>query len=182
MNAYAGSLTAMLSKPKLETPIKTLDELLSQNKISWVLEKGTPLEYYMQTASPGTTMKLLHQRAVMVPHLTPEEAFKFGCYAAKLKGKGRFGSFCDLNVIWHMLAKDFSTTGRCNFYLIEDRFKSSMQGAAFQVSEYSASIKDSFSVVTFIGLNSRWEVRIWKTSIFSLILKTRWGWNFHKME
>ena len=37
VQAYAGSLTAMLTNPKLKAPIKTLEELVTQNEISWVL-------------------------------------------------------------------------------------------------------------------------------------------------
>ena len=55
----------------------------------------------------------------------------FGCYAAKLKGKG---SVCGLNLIWHMIANDFSVTGKCNFYVVEEMLITSMGGAAFQVS------------------------------------------------
>ena len=55
----------------------------------------------------------------------------FGCYAAKLRGKG---SVCGLNLIWHMIANDFSVTGKCNFYVVEEMLITSMGGAAFQVS------------------------------------------------
>ena len=132
--AYAGSLTAMLSKPILQNPIKTLEELARQNKIPWVIEKGSMAEFHMRTALPGSTMSLLHQKAGLVPHLTPREISKYGCPTAKLKQKGRIATFCEIHVIWLMMAKDFSATGKCNYYLIEERLISSMRGAAFQVN------------------------------------------------
>ena len=132
--AYAGSLTAMLSKPILQNPIKTLEELARQNKIPWVIEQGSTAEFNMRTALSGSTMSLLHKQAVLVPHLTRREINKYGCPTAKLRGKGRFASFCQWSVIWLMMAKDFSATGKCNFYLIEERLISSMRGAAFQVN------------------------------------------------
>ena len=134
VQAYAGNLTAMLSKPKFHTPIKTLDELLGQNEISWVIEKGSQAEHYMQSASTGTKLSLLHKRAALVPQLTPTEQAIYGCYPPRLRGKKSIGSFCGLQVIWPMIAKDFSETGRCNFYLIEERLYSSLSGAAFQVN------------------------------------------------
>ena len=134
VQAYAGSLTAMLAKPQFHSPIKTLEELLRQNEISWVIEKGTLAEFYMRTASPGTTMNLLHKQAELVTPLTPSEIATHGCYAAKLRGKGRFGSFCEVMGIWPMFANDFSTTGKCNFYLVEERLISTIPGAAFQVN------------------------------------------------
>ena len=148
MQAYAGSLTAMLTNPKFHTPIKTLDELLGQNKISWVIEKGTLVEYYMQMAPAGTTMNLLRERAELVPLLTWKESSMYGCYAAKLKGKGTFGSFCELYLIQDMISKDYSSTGKCNFYLVEERLTSSLRGAAFQVNT---------TLIPIMMLNYFWE-------------------------
>ena len=90
--AYAGSLTAMLSKQKFELPIKTLEELVRQNKISWVIEQGSTAELNMQTAIPGSTMILLYKQVGLVTHLTPGEIARYGCpiaEVAKLRGKGR---------------------------------------------------------------------------------------------
>ena len=142
LQAYAGSLTAMLSKPKFPPPIKTLDELPRQNEISWVIEKGSVAELYMQTAKSGTMMSLLYKQAEIVPSLSTREKTAYGCYsyAAKLRGNGRVGSFCYLNYIWSMIARDYSATGKCNFYIIEERLISDMSGAAFQVN-ISASNK-----------------------------------------
>ena len=138
--AYAGSLTAMLSKPKFQLPIKTLDELVRQNEISWVIEQGSTAEFHMRTALSGSTMSFLHKQAGLVPHLTPREIAKYGCPTAKLREKGSFASFCEIHLIWLMIAKDFSATGKCNYYLIEERLISSMRGAAFQVNIYRDEI------------------------------------------
>ena len=136
LQAYAGSLTAMLSKPKFPQPIKTLGELLRQKEISWAIEKGSMAEIYMQAATTGTMMNLLYKRAEFVPKLTTKERTMYGCYAyaAKQRGNGRFGSFCYLNYIWSMIARDFSATGKCNFYITEEKLVSEMSGAVFQVN------------------------------------------------
>ena len=41
VQAYSGNLTAMLAKPKLKPPLRTLEELMKQEDISWILEKET---------------------------------------------------------------------------------------------------------------------------------------------
>ena len=133
VHAYSGNLTAMLAKPKLQTPIQTLDELMNQEEISWVIEKETLPEFYMKTSQTGTIMNKLYNEATLVPHLTPEEQIKYGCYAAKLKGSGKFGSICDVGGILHMYARDFSETGKCSFYLLEEKFLSSVYAMALQV-------------------------------------------------
>ena len=76
VQAYAGSLTAMLAKPQFQSPIKTLEELLRQNELSWVIEIGTTEEFYTRTSTSSKTLKLLHKRAELEPRLTPREAIQ----------------------------------------------------------------------------------------------------------
>ena len=87
----------------------------------------------MRTAAPGSLMNLLYKRATFVPRLNSTERTKYGCYAAKMMGNGRVGSICAGNRISLMSANDFSTTGKCNFYIIEDRVMSQSNSMAFQV-------------------------------------------------
>ena len=135
VNGYAGSLTAMLTKPKFETPIKTIEELLKQNEIQWVIQKGTLQEYSFRTSKSGTIMNSLYKRAVIVPRLTPRELAMHGaCYTAKTKRAKKLGSFCYTHSIWPIMAKDFSATGKCNFYLIDERLLTTYGVMAFQVS------------------------------------------------
>ena len=132
--AFSCNLTAILAKPKLKLPIKTLDGLMNQDEISWVLEKETLVEHYMKSSNASTPMKKLYDGAKLMPHLTPTEQFKYGCYAAKLKGNGNYASICDIGLILPMYAKDYSATGKCNFYILEETFLSSVYAMAFQVS------------------------------------------------
>ena len=131
--AFSCNLTAILAKPKLKLPIKTLDGLMNQDEISWILEKATLVEHYMRISKAGTPMKKLYNGAKLMPHLSPTERFKYGCYAAKLRGRGNYASICDLGSILPMYAKDYSETGKCNFYILEETFLSSVYAMAFQV-------------------------------------------------
>ena len=85
VQSYAGNLTAMLAKPSLESPIKTLDELLSQNEVSWVIEVGTAAEYATSTAAPVTKMKRLFERAKVMSPISPQERMMHGgCFKTKM--------------------------------------------------------------------------------------------------
>ena len=131
--AFSCNLTAILAKPKLKLPIKTLHGLMSQDEISWVLEKETVVEHYMKASKAGTPMKKLYNGAKLMPHLTLKEKLKYGCYAAKLRGQGNYASICDVGLILPMYANDFSKTGKCNFYILEEKFLSSVYAMALQV-------------------------------------------------
>ena len=125
VQAYAGSLTAMLAKPILPNPIRTLEELLGQNEMSWVIEKGTIAEYFTATAAPGSVMKQLSERATIMSPLTPQERMMYGCFTSEIMHSRRYATICDKGSLWSLLAQDFTETGMCNFYLLNDKFLSS---------------------------------------------------------
>ena len=133
VQAYSGNLTAMQAKPKLQTPIWTLQELVNQDEISWVIEQDTLVDFYMKTSQPGTMMNQLYNGATLVPRLSFEEKSRYFCYAGKERESGKIGSVCEVGEILPMFAKDFSKTGKCNFYLMEETFLSSIYAMAFQV-------------------------------------------------
>ena len=133
VQAYSGSLTAMLAKPKLQAPIRTLDELINQEEISWVIEKQTEFENYVKTTESGTIMNKLYNGATLMPLLNNPDRGKFGCYSAKLKGSGNFASVCSLIDIMFMYYNDLNVNGKCSYYLFEEKFLSSGEAMAFQV-------------------------------------------------
>ena len=52
---YAGTLTAVLARPKMPSAIRNAEALLSQKEISLVVEEGSFMEFYLKTAPPGST-------------------------------------------------------------------------------------------------------------------------------
>ena len=80
VQSYAGSLTAMLAKPTFHEPIKTMDDLLNQREIPWVIEKGTLAEYFTSTAETGSAMRKLFEGATTMSPMSPLERFMYGCY------------------------------------------------------------------------------------------------------
>ena len=125
---YASNLTAMLAKPKLQNPIKTLEELIGQDEISWVVEKGGLPEHYMTTSAPGSLMRGILKGARIIPRDWSQP-----CYTSDTKQSREYGSFCQRGNIMTLIADDFSKTGKCNYYVIEDRFLTSGSAMAFQV-------------------------------------------------
>ena len=49
--SYAGNLTAMLTNPKLDRPVRKPDDLLNQEDISWVVEAGIGAVEYIDKCS-----------------------------------------------------------------------------------------------------------------------------------
>ena len=68
-----------------------------------------------------------------MPQLALKEKLKYGCYATKLRGSGNYASICDGGMISPMYANDYSETGKCNFYILEEKLLSSGYAMAFQV-------------------------------------------------
>ena len=64
---YSSNLTAMMAKPKLQRPIRSFEELLSQDHISWVVEEGGLPQDYMSKSEPGSLMSKLLERARIIP-------------------------------------------------------------------------------------------------------------------
>ena len=127
--SYAGNLTAMLTKPKLQSPIRSLDELLDQHAVPWVLEAGSFLEKLMSTAPTNSTTKKIQERSLRMSLLISSS----GCYSAELEESGEFGAICALEDFKTLSNKVFSNTGKCKFYAVKERFLNTRNALAIQV-------------------------------------------------
>ena len=127
--SYAGNLTAMLARPKLQSPIRTLEELLARNEVPWVIESGGLPEYFMSTAATGSVMKRMFDKGTMMPRLSDP------CFTPEVKRNRRFGAVCDGPSIKALTAKDFSETGKCNYYMVEEVFSHGIIGLPIQAND-----------------------------------------------
>ena len=127
--SYAGNLTAMLTKPELQSPISSLDELLDQNAVAWVLEAGSFLEKLMSTAPTNSTTKKIQERSLRMSLIISSS----GCYSAELEESGEFGAICALEDFKTLSNKVFSKTGKCKFYAVKERFLNTRNALAIQV-------------------------------------------------
>ena len=134
VHSYAGNLTAMLAKPKLEDPIRTLEELLSQNEVPWVIEEGHPINFFLKSSASGTVFRRLFDGATIMPKMTALERMMNGCFTSEIKQEGRYGAICARGSILGLMTVDYTKTGKCNYYYItKDTFLASGSSMAFQV-------------------------------------------------
>lgn len=156
--SYAGNLTAMFTKPKLQGPIRSLNELLDQNAVPWVLEAGSFLETLMSTAPPNSTTKKIQERSKRMSLIVSSS----GCYSDELEKSLEFGAICALEDFKTLSNKVFSEIGKCKFYAVKERFLNTRNALAIQVrtmvpfSTWMVSIKPK-------TLPLRKRAHIWKT-------------------
>ena len=67
--SYAGNLTAILMKPKLEKPIRTLEGLLNQEKMPWVVQEGGHDDFFLKSFPSGSLLKQLHDTNICWEYL-----------------------------------------------------------------------------------------------------------------
>ena len=133
--AYAGNLTAMLTRPILEKTIHNIEDLLNQTDIKWSLEdSGTEIFEYFKVSSPGSTMRGLLDKAETGIEWETEDIYS-PCYTSEQRNARTWASICDVTSIDQTKSRDFSDTGKCNYYTIEDTFFTTPAVMAFQVGQ-----------------------------------------------
>ena len=129
--SYSGNLTAMLTKPQLQSPIRTLNELLTQSEIPWVIESGGFVETLMSAAPSGSLTKKLYERSTRMSLKGSRQA----CFSNELEEDGTHGAICSLDDFKTLTANDFSGSGMCNYYLLQQKFLQSWVSLAIQVRQ-----------------------------------------------
>ena len=64
--SYAGNLTAMITRPKLHMPIRSVEDLLTHEEISLVVEEGVAVIDYMEASPPGSALRELIRTATLL--------------------------------------------------------------------------------------------------------------------
>ncbi|XP_042241220.1 glutamate receptor ionotropic, kainate 1-like [Homarus americanus] len=107
MSTYSGALVATLTVPRVAIPIKSVEQLVSQDDIPWRLEQGGIILHTFKTADVKMYKKLLKGSEGLFPD----------CYASRTEiAQGEFAGLCDVLAGDMMVAKSFSVSGRCDFY------------------------------------------------------------------
>ena len=128
---YAGNLKAILAKPLLEKTIKSATDLADQADIPWVVTKGDDFFKYASKLPEGSTMRTLRDKA---KYLNKEDDWYGRCFTKETKDADKYASICQGLGVRDLLARDFSSTGTCNYYTIEDTFLDAPQSMLVQVS------------------------------------------------
>ncbi|KAK8404109.1 hypothetical protein O3P69_000282 [Scylla paramamosain] len=106
-SVYQGNITAMLTLPKIKGLIDTVTDLINQNRLPWKLEHGG-LKDILLNSKDKAMQKMATKFSGFIP----------SCWSARHEIQtGKFAAACDKTSIMSMMAWDFSTTGRCHFYM-----------------------------------------------------------------
>ena len=131
--SYSGNLTAMLTKPQLPSPIRTLNELLNQSEVPWVIDSDDFVVALMSAAPPGSLTKKLYERSTKISLMDSTGATV--CYTDELKEDGTHGAICSMEDFRALTANDFNITRKCNYYVVEQKFLQSWAALAIQVGQ-----------------------------------------------
>ena len=111
-------------KPKA----KSTSFLLSQNELSWIIPDPTAT-HALQTSENGSALKRLYEWGISLPANAA-----YDCFTSEIYQDGMFGSICNYGSFKLLMEDEYRLTGRCNHYIIEDKFLTSGGSMAFQVA------------------------------------------------
>ena len=115
VSSYAGNLTAMIMKPRLNMPVRNIEQLLGQTEIPWVVETGFGVTDYMASFPQGSNMKKLINGATLL-----EYPFLWGCLKEELLHS--HASICDDVSIKSIFDGYYSKLGKCDHYLTDNKW------------------------------------------------------------
>ena len=137
IKSYAGNLTAIIAKPKLDMKFNMPEDFLNQDEIQMVIEKGIGAIEYMRQSPTNSTMRRLIEKTKIYAEddLDPEEIIE-DCFTNTDRFIKNYAAICDIDTIKSRLSADFSKTGQCNFYTTQNSpFQNPVGNVmAFQVS------------------------------------------------
>ena len=130
--AFAGNLTAMITRPKFDMKINNFKDILYQDEIGLVVQdeliRGGELEQY-----PADSPK---RRALEQAQIIPLASLVTGCFDNDTYYSRKHASYCDIQSILEILSEDFSNSGKCNWYEMKhDGLETNPMAMAFQVNQ-----------------------------------------------
>ena len=139
--AYAGNLTAMITRPKVLMTPDNAEQMLRQEEIRWAAWDGSLFTKVAKDSPPDSVTRRLIEQALFISK--EDEIWPDNCFTASTKESRRVAAICDVTSAMGVLSKDFSETGKCNFYLTSDKFLSSGNVMALQVvqSDFGSLVK-----------------------------------------
>ena len=104
VQAYAGNLTAMITKPGLQKTVKNADDLLSQKELSWSIEDGLGVVEFMRASPAGSTLRQIVEK---ISFLDEEEDWYGGCHTQKTWKSRKVAAICDIYSIKDFISSDY---------------------------------------------------------------------------
>lgn len=131
ITAYAGNLTAFITTPALNIPFTSAEGMLRQTQIKWAAWDKSMFARYANGKPPGTTLKMLIENALL---LSKDDKWADSCYTSKAKEAGNIAAICDVTSAKFVVSSDYSKSGKCNYYLTDDKVLAAGLHLVFQVS------------------------------------------------
>ena len=131
MSAYAGELTAFITKPTLNIPFTTVEGLVKQDQLKWGVAEGSILTPYAESKPMGTVLRTMIEKAIT---FSWDEEWADDCFTSTAEESGDMASMCDNTAAVFAMSNKFSKTGTCNYFVTEDKILGSNNVLAFQVS------------------------------------------------
>ena len=129
--AFSGNLTAMITRPKVDMKINSFGDFLNQDEISLTVpDEYLYIEELEQYPANSPKRRALEQaQKLPLTGFWPNDCFNNYTYYTK-----KHASYCDIQSILDIFGKDFTKTGKCNWYeMTYDGLESNPMGMAFQV-------------------------------------------------
>ena len=130
--AYAGNLTAMITRPKMVMQFEELEDFLDQDEISLVVEDGLGVIENMRQTSPDSVFNKLIDKTNRMD-TSDYENWPSGCFKPAAYYSKNHASICDIHSTNSHLSDDYSANGKCNWYITRTKFFDVPIGMAFQV-------------------------------------------------
>ena len=102
--SYAGTLTAMITRPGLHKTIRNANDLLNQKDFSWVMEDGLGIGEYMKASPPGSTWRNLLEQASFLSY---DEEWYGACHTTTTRKSGKIASICDIYSLTDLISRDY---------------------------------------------------------------------------
>ena len=134
--AYAGNLTAMITRPKLVMSFEKLEDFLDQDEISLVVEDGLGIIENMKQSPSESVYKKLIDKAERLDTGDSDD-WPSGCFNPTTHVSKRHASICDIHGINSHFSEDYSANGKCNWYSTKTKFFDVPIVMAFQVHVFS---------------------------------------------
>ena len=146
---YAGNLTAMIARPKLDRQIKKHEDFLHQEEITLVVEGGIGIVDKMRQSPNGSIMRSLIEKTLIMSYDDDDNELPMNfdypaeyiedCFPLYQNVSEQYirnyASICDIDSIKSRLSDDFRDSGKCNWYILQQTmFLSTPSVMVFQVS------------------------------------------------
>lgn len=134
--AFAGNLTAIITRPKVEMEITKLEDFLYQDEITLVMEDGLIRNGELELMPADSTTRRVLEQAQILP-LSTSDFWPSDCFNEETQYTQKHASYCDIQSILAILSADFTENGKCNWYTIEldEGLESNPMAMAFQVNQ-----------------------------------------------